>query len=368
MSMPPYTDRLLRHARFGQSEIVRELRRRPLGFVDIGARGNVDPALAQLAGVTAVLGFEPDPEEARRLQAMGRGPWAEFSIEMAALGEREGPATLYLATEPNNHSLRPTNAAFVQRYAMEKFFPAGSVPLDTTTLDRVIFEKRAGESSLGEFLKVDTQGTELEILKGARRTLEERTKVVVCEVEFAPIYSGQALFSDVELFMRDCGFAFFGFSELHARSRKRLDKTTHGGCERLLWSDAIFFKDPIALSGRPVSGERRSACLIASAIMLGFYDYALELAEWAAPAAKDGSVFVADVTSTIQDLARMDTGHTVNDAAALTRALEKSPHLANVLVGQFVDRRRRLHDYDDVRLESPWLGRTQTLSWEPQQG
>ena len=159
--------------------------------------------------MTAVLGFEPDPEEARRLQMVGRGPWAEFSIEMAALGEREGPATLYLATEPNNHSLRPTNAEFVQRYAMEKFFPAGSVPLDTTTLDRVIFEKRGGKSFLGEFLKVDTQGTELEIFKGARRTLEERTKVVVCEVEFAPIYSGQALFSDVELFMRGFWLCLF---------------------------------------------------------------------------------------------------------------------------------------------------------------
>jgi FkbM family methyltransferase len=368
MSVPPYIDRLLRHARFSQSEIVRELRRRPLGFVDIGARGNVDPALAQLAGVTAVLGFEPDPEEARRLLAVGRGPWADFSIETAALGDREGPATLYLAAEPNNHSLRPTNAAFVQRYAMEKFFPTGSIPLDTTTLDRVIFEKRAGEVSLGEFLKVDTQGTELEILKGARRTLAERTKVVVCEIEFAPIYSGQALFSDVELFMRDCGFAFFGFSELHARSRKRLDKTTHGGRERLLWSDAVFFKDPIVLSSRPVPGERGSACLIASALMLGFYDYALELAEWAAPAAKDGATFVADIMSTIEDLARMNTARTIDDAVALSQALQKSPHLANVIVGQFVDRRRRLHDYDDVRLESPWLGRTQTLSWEPQQG
>src|SRR5258708_25260216 len=129
MSMPPpRTDRLLRHARFGQSEIVRELRRRPLGFVDIGARGNIDPALAQLAGVTAVLGFEPDPEEARRLLAVGRGPWAEFSIEMAALGERGGPATLYLPTEPNKHSLRPTDTAFFPHYAMEKIFPPTDLP------------------------------------------------------------------------------------------------------------------------------------------------------------------------------------------------------------------------------------------------
>lgn len=365
MSTTSYINRLLRHARFNQSEIVHELRRVPLGFVDIGARGSVDPALAQLAGVTAVLGFEPDPEEAERLRSVGHGPWAEFSIEMAALGERQEPATLYLATEPNNHSLRPANKAFIQRYAMEKFFPAGSMPLDTTTLDRVLFERSTGDTSLGEFLKVDTQGTELDILKGARRTLEERTQVVVCEVEFAPIYSGQALFSDVELFMRDRGFAFFGFSELHGRSRKRLDKSGYGGRERLLWSDAIFFKDPIALSSPPVSRDRRPACLIASAIMLGFYDYALELAEWAAPVAKDGSVFVADVTSTVQDIARMDAASTVDDAVALMRALEKSPHLANVLVGQFVDRRRRLHDYDDVRLESPWLGRNQTLLWEP---
>ncbi len=366
MSPSPYLDRLLRHPRFGQSAVVRELRQRPLGMVDVGARGDVDVALAQLAGVTKVLGFEPDRTEAVRLLAAGKGPWAGFDIEMVALGEQAGPATLHLAVEPNNHSLRAPNKAFIERYGMEKFFPVGSESLDTVTLDHVLFERRGGEAGWAEFLKVDTQGTELEIMKGGLRTLDERTLVVVCEVEFAPIYTGQALFSDVELFMRDRGFDFFGFSELHARSRKRLDKKIYGGRERMLWSDGIFIKDPIAQSAKAGVNDRRGLCLIGIAMMMGFYDYALEMAEWTAAGMPEGAALVADVLATVQDLARVDTAIARQDAQALAKAVEAAPEMANVLIGQFVDRRRRLHDFDDVRYESRWLGRRQTLLWEPE--
>ncbi len=368
MSRRDHADRLLRHPAFARSSIAESFRASPLGLVDVGARGSVDPVLTQLAGATSVLGFEPDEAEARRLRGGASPIWAAFDIEPAALAERAGEARLYLAAEPNNHSLRRPNAAFTRRYAMEKFREVGSESLRAEALDAVIFGRRPPGIRHGELLKIDTQGTELEILRGAERVLAERTAAIVCEVEFAPIYEGQALFADVERWLRERGFCFFGFSEQHGRSRKSIDKRVGGGRERLLWSDAIFFRDPLAAAVVPEGNLRLADCLIVASVMLGFYDYALEVAEWSAPARADGSACLDAVGQVARDFAALDPQAARDAARALAAATEADPERANILVGQFVDRRRKLHDYDDVRLDSPWRAGAQTLGWEPPEG
>ncbi|HEY1720542.1 MAG TPA: FkbM family methyltransferase [Magnetospirillaceae bacterium] len=365
MKSEQFANRILRHETFSRSTAVASFNHSPLGLVDVGARGDVDPVLTQLAEVSAVLAFEPDAEEAKRLQAKGNGIWASVVIEPSALADRDGEARLYLASEPNNHSLRRPNRLFTDRYAMEKFVEVGSEKLATTTLDRILFEKYAERPWLGEILKVDTQGTELDVLKGAERTLQSRTAAIICEVEFAPIYQDQPLFADVERWLRDRGFAFFGFSEQHGRSRKRLDKTSNGGRERLLWSDAIFFKDPLATAQSAKGQERLADCLVVAATMLGFYDYALEVAEWSSAERPDGRAYYDVVKTLVEDLSRLDPESARADVQKLADAVKAEPAKSNVLVGQFVDRRRKLHDYDDVRMASPWSAAPQTLGWEP---
>lgn len=54
-------------------------------------------------------------------------------------------------------------------------------------------------------IKLDTQGSELDILRGASRALSSCTLIEI-EVEFNPIYEGQNLFCDVDRFLRDRGF------------------------------------------------------------------------------------------------------------------------------------------------------------------
>ncbi|MFN8722422.1 MAG: hypothetical protein ACK5YI_16480, partial [Rhodospirillales bacterium] len=57
-----------------------------IGFVDIGARGGTHPIMDPLAGVTAVLAFDPDPEEGRAIRAaQARAPrWVRVEVEAAA--------------------------------------------------------------------------------------------------------------------------------------------------------------------------------------------------------------------------------------------------------------------------------------------
>jgi len=62
-------------------------------------------------------------------------------------------------------------------------------------------------------LKLDLQGFELEALRGLGRRLGE-VRAILTEVELAPLYDGQPLFADVDLFLRAQGFRLFHLYEL----------------------------------------------------------------------------------------------------------------------------------------------------------
>jgi hypothetical protein len=68
------------------------------------------------------------------------------------------------------------------------------VQLATTSLDAVVLDR--GEVPGPDFLSLDTQGSELNILAGASRLLSTTVLAVQAEVMFHPLYEGQPLFGD----------------------------------------------------------------------------------------------------------------------------------------------------------------------------
>src|SRR5258707_15700586 len=80
--------------------------------------------------------------------------------------------------------------------------PIGTRPVEVTSLERWA----ATDGLTGfEFLKLDTQGADLDILRGAGPLLDGCLGVEV-EVMFAPLYDGQPLFADVDSYLRSRGF------------------------------------------------------------------------------------------------------------------------------------------------------------------
>jgi len=92
-----------------------------------------------------------------------------------------------------------------------------------------------------DFLKVDVQGAELYVLRGAGRCLEDAV-VVHTEAEFVPMYKEQPLFAEVDQFLRQSGFIFHKFDGVAGRPFKPLGAQTtsttrsasHCGPRRLL--------------------------------------------------------------------------------------------------------------------------------------
>lgn len=333
---------------FRDSKPGLDLSARPLGFVDVGARGGVHDLVAPIARLTAVLGFEPDLEACAELnqRLAEKSQWAATRFLPMALAQAAGPAVLHLCEAPTNHSLRPVNKAFAERYNIVKFAQTGRFELETQALDHVLFNTPPDDRPWGEFIKLDTQGTELEILEGAQRMLDERCVAAFIEVEFCQIYEDQKLFSKVERFLRECGFSFFGFHSTHERARKTLDKRRFAGRERLLHADAVFFKDPLAggFASRDLT-QREANVLFTCALLFGYFDFALELAE---STFANGTSEMADIRTLIEKLAFYDPQISRKAVTDLAAEVSARPDRSNIAVGHFVDDRRPIRDFEDV--------------------
>jgi FkbM family methyltransferase len=326
------------------SDILQLLENEPIGFVDVGARGGVHPLVDLIAGAVAVLGFEPDEAECARMRADPdlQNRYARVDIEPCALADREGTATLHQIVASTNTSLRPTNPTFLSRYNMVKWHEVGQSSIGTTTLDSILFTTRANEPHWGEAIKIDTQGTEHEILIGARRMLEQRTLFACIEVSFCELYIGQKLFAEVELLMREVGLSFYGFGSIFSRSRKSLDKRRYWGRERLFQADAYFFRDPFDPGNAGRSFSRRDTIVLAVfALLAGYHDFGVELVA----NAPDDLALIRDA---IISNASLPDGAGLAQMRGLLAAIEARPDQENVLIGRFVDERRTRNDFYDV--------------------
>lgn len=340
----------LRSAAFRASQPFAALQRSPLGFIDIGARNGVHDVIMPLAGMAAVLGFEPDQKECDRLvaqEAQASG-WARYELEPSAVAQQTGSAVLYNLARPINSSLLPPNERFVARYDVAGFDVVSKENMQTVSLDDVLFGHRLDFPHWGEFIKLDTQGSELDILRGAERTLRERTVALLVEVEFLEIYTGQVLFSEVEMALRNRGFTFYGFHYLHHRSRKRapaLDKRKEIWRERLIAADAVFFKDPLEGRCEPLA-PRGNHALFCCAALLGFYDFALELAlaTWAT-----GNEAAA-IEQFIRECASASPSRMAREELEpLVERVRDNPENANIAVGKFTDQHRLWCNYAEMR-------------------
>jgi hypothetical protein len=108
-------------------------------------------------------------------------------------------------------------------------------PVQVTTVDEFCVDRGVDHIDL---LKTDTQGFDLEVLKGGAGLMRDsRIRLIYMEVIFSDLYVGQARFDDEYRFLIDNGFRFMSFYDF-----ERLDGKTPG------WCDALF-ANPAASAG-----------------------------------------------------------------------------------------------------------------------
>lgn len=238
----------------------------PIVYIDAGARGERKNRILKHFPNAVYVGFEPDVDECARLNQTTTDGFTYFPI---ALGRQEGTRSLHVTGSPACSSFLTPNAVLLERFLdlAPEFMVVRTVEMETASLDTFL---PAHGIDQADFLKLDTQGTELEILEGADRLLRASILGVRVEVEFAPMYLGQPLFADVDRFLRERDFCLFDLNRYRVR-RKRFPRAspTRG---QLLWGQALYLKRAETLDS--AASRLRLAAL---ATIFGFGDYGLEI-------------------------------------------------------------------------------------------
>jgi len=141
-------------------------------WVDVGAHeGETTFPYAAADPSLLVYAFEPNLHAASRI--MGR--LRNYVVLPIAVAERDGSAELQLNAYEQSSSLLPADQAGVKSWITEqKFNVVGTVTVPTMRLDT--FMNGAGIASI-DYLKIDAQGLDLQVVKSAGERLKDVVKV-----------------------------------------------------------------------------------------------------------------------------------------------------------------------------------------------
>ena len=196
---------------------VRAFAADPLTIFDIGARGGIDPEWAALFGdQVRIFCFEPDEEECRRLAAAATD---QVKYIPSALGTHSAIATLYEAKLAASSSLYKTRMEYFARFLNhDNGITVGQRTVAVISLDEVVTVHGVKRV---DFIKLDAEGAELDILRGGVATLAKDVLGILSEIRLHREINGSPPFADLDVFLRAQGFRLYDI-KLNRHSRKAL--------------------------------------------------------------------------------------------------------------------------------------------------
>jgi len=175
----------------------------PVACLDVGSRGGIEPDLLPVAFAVDAVGFEPAAAECERLNASDSGPWRSVRFIPAALAGKSGAAALHIAQNPASSSLLAPLRETADRFDKTAYSTiVGMAQVETCGLDEAV--GRFGLPGF-DFLKLDTEGTELDILRSGEAAVARALGVKV-EVSFVTFREGQPPARDIDGFLAERGF------------------------------------------------------------------------------------------------------------------------------------------------------------------
>jgi FkbM family methyltransferase len=193
-------------------EVMRQLLKEHevTGIIDGGASdGRISKRLLRKFPAAHAYAFEPNPLYFDPLQQYAK----------------EGNADLYITESPGCTSLLSPGKR------LEEISPHGASVKSVEKIRIVTIDEWARRSANPaiQVMKFDIQGEELRALRGAVRVLHSSTLLVYTEIWFNCPYEGGAIYSEIDLFLREHGFILYD-----------IYKPKYNTNQLIIWGNAIF--------------------------------------------------------------------------------------------------------------------------------
>jgi FkbM family methyltransferase len=209
-----------------------------IGALQIDSKKEPFYELLEYFPSSRIYGFEIEKEVCDK---MNLESLKQITYYPYALGKTNEKRKLYITQHPMCSSLYRPNEDLNKLYNnLEVTKLIKESEIETISLD--FFAEKYEVIDI-DFIKIDVQGSELDIFQGATKSLQNVLQIV-CEVEFIPLYENQPLFGDVCNLLKKNDLIFNKFLGLAGRSLKPIMLNNNPNlASQHMWSDAIFIKD-----------------------------------------------------------------------------------------------------------------------------
>jgi len=193
---------------------------------DVGAYiGQITAKYKTLWPNSTIYSFEPFPDSFKKLQKKSKAYNLVKPFRLA-VSDRAGVRKLYVNPDRSCNSLlqRPEN---VRKYYHGKAGNIATVEVNVTTIDDFCRKESIPKIHI---LKLDVEGAELMVLRGAVGKLAENSiELIYTEIMFIPHYKGGVMFYELCNFLSKFDYTLFNVYDLK--------RAVNG---QLRWANAIF--------------------------------------------------------------------------------------------------------------------------------
>jgi len=250
----------------------------PIKLIDIGSSGGLNPNWKEFESYLEIIGFEPDTNAFKQLSKENNNRKVYYNIGVHS--EKSEPF-FYLCKDRQKSSLFKPNMDLLKHFPKrERFEVEGSEKITVDTLDNVFLNY----ITTPDFLKIDTEGNDLSILKGGINIITSGVFGIEVEVGFAEMRKNQPFFADIDIFLRENDFLLF---DIRRTYWKRTIGEKYGNDKgQLALGDALYFKKIPSFCATLKKIQDTSIIkskivkAISICIIYGYHDYALELVEY----------------------------------------------------------------------------------------
>lgn len=250
---------------FLKTDASKRLFAEPINYADIGARDGLLEFLVPFEQILKTIFFEPDVEEFTKMQEKYKTK--KVQVINAAVSDSASIRTLFLTKKRGGSSLLHPSGNMIGLMAIgsegtSRFSVEKTVDIETRRLDDLV---KYDEIKI-ELLKIDTQGSEYEILSALG---SHRPFLICAECATTEIYKGQRTLFAVGSLLEN-----LGYFPIHLMDGHLLPETSSNWRNSIqLYGDVIFVPDN-STNGRAII-ERDVEKWFASLCMHGFMDFAL---------------------------------------------------------------------------------------------
>jgi FkbM family methyltransferase len=252
----------------------------PLVVVDVGARSGFKKEWKAFGDALRVYCFEADAEECNRLNDAASGNVVYLPY---VLGAKTGDATLHHTRFSDSSGLYQTNWDYFSRLLnRDNGITEKQENIRVTTLTDAL--SSSGVKSV-DFLKLDVEGAELDVLRGATSYVESGRLIgVLSEFRFHEEINGSPPFWQLDAYLQQRGFRLYdmhfshqsrrvlpyeGLSDYRLPNGERFFAYTVNG--QIQDGDALYFRDLLIPANAAIRRAATPVQLLKAACLLEVY-------------------------------------------------------------------------------------------------